>query len=62
MDAQKKATNESDFKKMESELRGALEPIFSRYLPEAERKEAIENLYELNRPSFRSILVNSLKI
>jgi len=57
----KKLLSKGDFKKMKREIEDALEPIFLRYLSEPDAIDAIENLFELNKPSFRSILENGLK-
>lgn len=51
----------SKFKKMSDEIREALKPILSKYLPELKPEEAFESFSEINRPSFRKILENGLK-
>lgn len=54
----KKYLSGSKFKKMSDEIRGALKPILSKYLPELRPEEAFESFSDINRPSFRTILEN----
>ena len=60
----KKFLTNSELKKFGEEIKKALEPIFAGYfpdLPEEERTDAIGELKELNRPSFRYILSNGFE-